>query len=218
MPQSNQIGGKGSVRRKVYVKRTRNFNSKKNKEELTFDNMIKRINNYIEKIDDEYINVANVMIEDIVSDGFSDLERYDVKDKTLFKGIKEDTNKFFNDKLLTKTKRMKMDSYKTLQKYFIKDCITCIMDIYKDIDIFLEKKEYVEEQVDEIEFTDKQCFEFLGLDIATTPTKLDLKRAFKKKSFEYHPDKNPDEIDKYTDLYQNISISYKLIIKRYNLN
>lgn len=218
MPQSSQIGGKGSVRRKVYVRRTRNFKLKKGKEQLDFESMIKRINNYLDNIDNEYINVANIMIEDIVSDGFSDLEKYDVKDNKLFKTIKGDINKFFSDNLLTSTKRMRSDSYTVLQKYFIKECITCIMDIYRDIEIFLEKKEYVEEQVDEIEFTDKQCFEFLGLDIATTPTKLEIKRAFKKKSFEYHPDKHPNEIDKYTQLYQNISVSYKLILKRYNLN
>ena len=218
MPQSSQIGGKGSVRRKVYVRRTRNFKLKKGKEQLDFESMIKRINNYLDNIDNEYINVANIMIEDIVSDGFSDLEKYDVKDNKLFKIIKGDINKFFSDNLLTSTKRMRSDSYTVLQKYFIKECITCIMDIYRDIEIFLEKKEYVEEQVDEIEFTDKQCFEFLGLDIATTPTKLEIKRAFKKKSFEYHPDKHPNEIDKYTQLYQNISVSYKLILKRYNLN
>tara|TARA_Y100000591_G_scaffold128901_1_gene110381 strand:+ start:1267 stop:1923 length:657 start_codon:yes stop_codon:yes gene_type:complete len=215
-PSSNQIGGKGSVRRKVKVVRNRNFTVRKTKEQLHFENMIKRINEYITNVGSEYQQVADVMVEDIVCDGFSDLQRYDTKSKEIFVEIKGDVTKFINNKLMNGNK-FKGDTYTILGKYFIKDCIDCIVDIFNDIEIFLEKKKYVEEQVDEKEFTDKQCFEFLGLDISVTPTKQDVKKAFKNKSFEYHPDKHPEEIDKYTKLYQDISVSYKLILKRYKL-
>ena len=215
-PSSNQIGGKGSVRRKVKVVRNRNFTVRKTKEQLHFENMIKRINEYITNVGSEYQQVADVMVEDIVCDGFSDLQRYDTKSKEIFVEIKGDVTKFINNKLMNGNK-FKGDTYTILGKYFIKDCIECIVDIFNDIEIFLEKKKYVEEQVDEKEFTDKQCFEFLGLDISVTPTKQDVKKAFKNKSFEYHPDKHPEEIDKYTKLYQDISVSYKLILKRYKL-
>ena len=215
-PSSNQIGGKGSVRRKVKVVRNRNFASKKTKEQLRFENVIKRINEYIKEIDGDYVQVVDVMIEEIVSDGFSDLERYDVKTKEYYNDIKADVNKFFSKKLMN-DRLFKVNSYEVLKEYFIKDCITCIMDIYDDVEIFLEKKKYIEEEVDALEFTDKQCFDYLGLDISKTPTKQQLKKAFKEKSFEYHPDKHPEEIDKYTTLYKNISVSYKLILKRYKL-
>ena len=215
-PSSNQIGGKGSVRRKVKVVRNRNFTVRKTKEQLHFENMIKRINEYITNVGSEYQQVADVMVEDIVCDGFSDLQRYDTKSKEIFVEIKGGVTKFINNKLMNGNK-FKGDTYTILGKYFIKDCIDCIVDIFNDIEIFLEKKKYVEEQVDEKEFTDKQCFEFLGLDISVTPTKQDVKKAFKNKSFEYHPDKHPEEIDKYTKLYQDISVSYKLILKRYKL-
>lgn len=215
-PSSNQIGGKGSVRRKIKVVRNRNFASKKTKEELQLENRIKRINEYIIDVDDEYKQVSNILIEDIIVDSFSDLERYDVKDKSLYKTLKEDIYKFFKQNLMNGEK-FKVDAYAILKRYFVKDCIDCIIDIYQDIEVHLEKKKYVEEQVDELEFTDKQCFEYLGLDIATTPDKKELKRAFKKKSFEYHPDKHPEEMEKYTELYQNISVAYKLILKRYKL-
>jgi hypothetical protein len=215
-PSSNQIGGKGSVRRKVKVVRNRNFTAKKTKEQLRLENVIKRINEYILGVDDEYIQVADIMMEDIIGDGFSDLERCDTKSKEIYVEVKGDVNKFVKDKLMNNNK-FKVDSYVILSKYFIKDCIECIVEIFDDIENFLEKKKYVEEQIDEKEFTDKECFEYLGLDISVTPSKLDVKRAFKKKSFEYHPDKHPDEMDRYTKLYQNISISYKLILKRYKL-
>tara|TARA_Y100001980_G_C14513092_1_gene288495 strand:+ start:277 stop:933 length:657 start_codon:yes stop_codon:yes gene_type:complete len=215
-PSSNQIGGKGSVRRKIKVVRNRNFTAKKTKEQLHFENMIKRINEYISNVDGEYRQVADVMVEDIIGDGFSDLERYDTKSKEIYLEIKGDVTKFIKNKLMNGNK-FKGDTYTVLGKYFIKDCIECIVDIFNDIENFLEKKKYVEEQVDEKEFTDKQCFEFLGLDISITPTKLDVKRAFKNKSFEYHPDKHPEEINKYTKLYQDISVAYKLILKRYKL-
>jgi hypothetical protein len=215
-PSSNQIGGKGSVRRKIKVVRNRNFQAKKTKEQLKLENVVKRINEYISEIDHEYTQVADIMIEDIIGDGFSDLERCDAKSKEIYTEVKGDVNKFFKNKLMNSNK-FKGDSYIILSKYFIKECVLCIMEIYDDIENFLEKKKYVEEQVDEKEFTDKECFEYLGLDISVTPSKLDVKRAFKKKSFEYHPDKHPEEIEEYTKLYQNISISYKLILKRYKL-
>ena len=215
-PSSNQIGGKGSVRRKIKVVRNRNFIQKKTKEQLRLENVIKRINNYISNIDNEYIQVANILIEDIISDGFSDLERCDTKSKEIYVEVKKDVNKFMKSKLMNGDK-FKEEGYVILMKYFIKDCVDCVMDIYDDIENFLEKKKYVEEEIDELEMTDKQCFEILGLDVATTPDKKDLKRAFKKKSFEYHPDKHPEEIEKYTELYQNISVAYKLILKRYKL-
>ena len=215
-PSSNQIGGKGSVRRKVKVVRNRNFQAKKTKEQLKLENVIKRINEYISEVDSEYKQVANIMVEDIISDGFSDLERYDTKTKEYYVEIKGDVNKFFKTKLMNGDK-FKIDSYSILSRYFIKDCVLCIMDIYDDVENFLEKKKYVEEQVDEKEFTDKECFEYLGLDISVTPTKSDVKKAFRVKSFENHPDKHPDEIEKYTQIYTNISIAYKLILKRYKL-
>tara|TARA_B100001057_G_C22513169_1_gene818760 strand:- start:100 stop:756 length:657 start_codon:yes stop_codon:yes gene_type:complete len=215
-PSSNQIGGKGSVRRKKVVTRRRNFTAKKTKEQLRLENVIKRINEYISEVDEEYKQVVDVMIEDIMGDGFSDLERYDTKSKEIYVEIKKDINKFVSDKLMTGNK-FKVDAYTILSKYFIKDCIVCIFDIYDDVENMLEKKKYVEEQVDEKEFTDKECFEYLGLDISVTPTKSDVKKAFRVKSFENHPDKHPDEIEKYTKIYTNISIAYKLILKRYKL-
>ena len=215
-PSSNQIGGKGSVRRKKVVKRTRNFTNKKTKEQLRLENVIKRINEYINEVDEEYRQVVDVMVEDIFSDGLTDLERYDMKSKQLFMEVKKDLGGFVRKQLMN-DKKFKVNGYDILTKYFIKDCIPCIIELYDDIEIFMEKKKYVEEQVDDKEFTDKECFEYLGLDISVTPTRLDVKRAFKKKSFEYHPDKHPDEIDKYTKLYTNISIAYKLVLKRYKL-
>ena len=50
-PSSNQIGGKGSVRRKKVVKRQRNFAAKKTKEQLRLENVIKRINEYIHDVE-----------------------------------------------------------------------------------------------------------------------------------------------------------------------
>ena len=213
---SNQIGGKGSVRRKVKVVRNRNFACKKTKAELHLENRIRRINKYVVGVEEEYKSVSDVLIEDIIVDSFFDLERCDVKDKSQYKSLKEDIFKFFSSNLMN-DRKFKVEAYPILRKHFVKDCIDCIVEVYEDVEKHFEKKKYIEEEVDELEFTDKQCFEYLGLDITETPDKKELKRAFKKKSFEYHPDKHPEEIEKYTELYQNISVAYKLIIKRYKL-
>ena len=64
MKPSNQIGGKGSVRRKVINKKRRNFAQKKAQEQLHLENKIKRINEYINEIDSDYIELAKDCIDE----------------------------------------------------------------------------------------------------------------------------------------------------------
>ena len=63
----------------------------------------------------------------------------------------------------------------------------------------------------------KQCTGTFGA-ISTTPTKTEVRKAFREKSFANHPDKKSEgERDKYQEIYKNIGIAYKLILSRYNL-
>ena len=91
--------------------------------------------------------------------------------------------------------------------------------MFSEIETYMEKASYKVQDVDKKEMTDKECFDILELDISVTPTKAEVKKAFRIKSFANHPDKKgEDERDQYQEIYKNIGIAYKLIMSRYNLS
>ena len=100
MKPSTQIGGKGSVRRKIVSNRRRNFGQKKPQEQLHFENKIKRINEYITIITDDYRELAKDCIDEIVYTYFGEIARYDMKNKDEFKLLRKDFNEFFDNKFV----------------------------------------------------------------------------------------------------------------------
>ena len=115
-----------------------------------------------------------------------------MKSKDEFKKFKKDYNEFMDDKIMTKY-HFKPSSYVILSNLFIKDCMSHLTELFTMIENILEKKEYEKQESNAEEMTDKECFDILELDVAITPTKNDLRKAFRKKSFMYHPDKQTDK-------------------------
>jgi len=219
MKPSSQIGGKGSVRRKVINKQRRNFAQKKTQEQINFENKLKRINEYITEITDDYRELAKDCIDEIVYTYFGEITRSDMKNKDEFKTFKKDYNEYFDDKFVNMNNiKLKTNSYVTIKNLFIQDCIPHFVELFTTIENALEKKDYEKQDADVEEMTDKECFDILELDVATTPTKNDLRKAFRKKSFMYHPDKQTDENkEEYGEMFKKVSVAYKLVKDRYNL-
>ena len=218
MKPSSQIGGKGSVRRKVINKHRRTLTQKKTKDHLHFENRIKRINQYISEIDSEYIELAKDTTDEIIYTYCNEISRCDMKSKEEFKKFKQDYNDFFDKKFVNNNYTFKSSSYVILKTLFVQDCFPHLIDLFTIIENMLEKKEYEKQEADVQEMTDKECFDTLGLDVATTPTKNDLRQVFRQKSFMYHPDKQIEENkEEFGEIFKKVSVAYKLIKKRYNL-
>ena len=214
---SNQIGGKGTMRRKKKVVRNRNFIQKKSKEQLDFERRIDNINTQIKGIPEDYKVIANNYMEGCITDGFLDLERYDVKKKDIYKNIKLDPMLFFKERCM-KDSLYKKNIYNVLQEFFINDCIPHILDIFVTIQSYLNSQKYLIDEKDVIEMSDKECFDILNLDISTTPDKKTLKSQYKKLAKENHPDKHSsEEREKYEKIFANIGKAYHLICERYKL-
>jgi len=49
------------------------------------------------------------------------------------------------------------------------------------------------------------------LDIDTTSNDIDIKKSYRKKAIQYHPDKHPDEVDKYSKLWHDIQKGYEIL-------
>ena len=210
------------MRRKKIVKRDRNFQQKKTQEQIVLENRVKNINKELDIIDKEYKQIAIVSLNEIITSHFDDLERYDVKKKEDYKTIKNDVISFFEQNFVNKTEtsyQYRSNIYQTLKNIFIQDCIPYILDIFIDIENYINKKDYLnhDKQTDTVEMTDKECFEVLNLDYTENPTKDELKKSYKTLTKLNHPDKHPDEIEKYQIIFSKISVAYKLLKQRYNL-
>ena len=120
-------------------------------------------------------------------------------------------------KFMTKDFTYKKYMYDEFKDIFIPDCIPYILDIFIEIENYLEQKKYLNQEKETIEMNDKECFDILGLDFTENPTKETLKKAYKQKSKENHPDKHPEESDKYEEIFSKISVAYKLLKERYKI-
>ncbi|EDO16641.1 hypothetical protein Kpol_529p21 [Vanderwaltozyma polyspora DSM 70294] len=56
----------------------------------------------------------------------------------------------------------------------------------------------------------KTCYyELLGVDI--TATDIELKKAYRKKALQFHPDKNPDNVEEATEIFATIRSAYEVL-------
>ena len=218
MKKSTQIGGKGTMRRKkIPANFKRNFNKKKTQEQINFERRLENINKYNVDVEKEYKNVSIQGQKDIIINHFEDLERHDVKKKETYKLIKKDVIDFFKNKFISDNFTYKKYIYDEFKEIFTTDCIPYILDIFIEIENYLEQKKYLTQEKDTVEMNDKECFDILGLDFTENPTKDVLKKAYKEKSKDNHPDKHPEETDKYEEIFSKISVAYKLLKERYKI-
>jgi hypothetical protein len=210
---SCQIGGKGSVRRKkIPAKEMRKFLQRKTTEQLNFERRLKDINRIIQKVNTEDKVLLNTWILTFIEDYFTDLERTDLKKKEDYKRIRDDPIDFFKKECMTEN-LFNLEMYVIFKKYFIDECIPHLLDMFKLIQSGLERETYKEENKDKIEMTETECYSILGLDVSKVPTKIELKKVYRKLAMKNHPDKHPQEKEKYEKLFADIAQAYEIVGK-----
>ena len=216
MPTS-QLGGKGTMRRKKKVVGKNNFAPRKCKQQLDCESCIKRVNNYLKNIEDEYLQLVNSCIEDIGSNQLEQLEKFDVKNKNVYKNIKKDCVEYFNNNFIIQQPYSIKNRFHI---YFIKkicevDAESFIVEMFNLMENNLEREDYKKDlDKEEKEMSTEECYKLLGIDFTDEITKEQLKKAYRKKSFENHPDKHIEETEKYEKIFADISVAYKNIIKK----
>ena len=76
------------------------------------------------------------------------------------------------------------------------------------------------EDVNEIkdDFNPNKALQSLGLSTTDIPTKAQLKKAYYKYSLKLHPDKHPNEYEKYDKLFKELRKTYDDLLKYYYNN
>ena len=218
----SQLGGKGTVRRK---KKNTNFKLSKKKiktqSEMNLENIIKRINTYFNEILFEEFEMFDVWFQDHILFYFDNLNKYEVKSKTLLSIIKEEPVEFFFSNF---THNNSENVYKLindidiLSKFFNQDGIEFLINFYQETENILINKKYVEEkkESDTNIFTTKECYNILGFEMSDDITINDLKQKYRKLAIQMHPDKHPNEQEIYHEKFQNLSKAYKQLLQNFN--
>tara|TARA_Y100000741_G_scaffold255699_1_gene197089 strand:+ start:4901 stop:5359 length:459 start_codon:yes stop_codon:yes gene_type:complete len=142
-----QIGGKGTVRRKK--KRTGNiFEKRITKEDIDFKNKITRINNLVDTITDDYdYSKFKLYLDCEFEEIGNSIDKTDLKKsfKNNYDDIKDDELDYVYRLLVKDIDRpLKFnDNYKNIKDRFEDDCLEIMNDFVRDIEITLEKKNYL---------------------------------------------------------------------------
>ena len=224
--ESSQIGGKGSIRRKKkgtgghIVPRVTN-------QEKEFNKLLQRTNNLILQINEEYNETWNVFMDEWWYDTIESYVKKDfpkIKWDSILSIKKEQEYKSFYNKFIKQSsekvnKALLNIDYKLYRNTFSEQGLDKMLCYIEDLEIIINKKEYLgseDESESKTTVQDiKNYYTILKLDQITIPTKSELKNAYYKQSREYHPDKHPEESEKYTILFKNINKAYKTLLNYY---
>ena len=177
------------------------------------------------EVNNENLSLWNLYLEDYFFDVFSDLRKKDFKKKKNtvidIDYIKEN----YENILLKYIINLDSDNYMILcQSYeYFKNLMSdsgfnFIINSIDNLQKCLNKKDYLHTVENKEIQNINELYNLLDLDLNEIPKKTDLKKAYLKKSSEVHPDKHPNEIDKYSKIFQEVNNAYKSLLAYYYHN
>ena len=104
-----------------------------------------------------------------------------------------------------------------LNEYFNQNGIDFMLDFYQDIENILINKKYIHQNNNEDSniFTTKECYTILGIDISEDISLNELKKIYRRKAIELHPDKHPNGSEIYQNKFQDLTKAYKQLLTNY---
>jgi len=187
-------------------------------EEKEYNNYINNVNTCIDNISNEHIELWNIYINDWIFDIACGLRKKDFKMKIMDINEKKDSYMDLFENIISTSPLIKT-SFK-LDYFFYKTEFSSkgywyLLNSLKDLVKCINKKDYVNNKNNEQIKDINKLYNLLSLDINEIPTKNILKKAYLKMSAKFHPDKHPNEIEKYSAIFQEINNAYKLLFKYY---
>lgn len=109
------------------------------------------------------------------------------------------------------------DTYLFLSSIFSDRGYDNYRDCLESLREMIEKRSFLETEEDNTmeSLNVNEQLELLGLSLHEIPSKSQLKKAYYRKSLEYHPDRHPNETDKYTTLFTQMKQAYQFCCQTY---
>ena len=215
---SSQIGGKGTIRRKNKGKP--NLKKKPNNEENEFNSILGKINNLIKQIPEDNSEHWGIYMDEFWEETIQSFGAKDFpKNKFDIDAIKENINEFYanfikynNDRVLFKM------NYNLYIDTFSKRGYDKILFYIDELESEIKEEDYIPEKPQISQDNINEQFDILELDKTIVPTKSQLKVSYYRKSAEFHPDKHPNEMEKYTVIFEKINKAFKILTEYYHKN
>ena len=213
-----RTGGKGSVRRKKRNIRKNIVDTRITPQEKEFINMIKINNDSIQSLKNEHMELWNLFLEDWTMDLIMNFRKKDFTKKSLLdityvRENYEEVSAFIIN--YDGEHNIFINNYKYFKQNLSEKGYNYFFNTLYDIPKIIKNKEYIPEEEDKkIENVD-ELLELLGLPKGNKPDKNSLKKAYLKLSAKNHPDKHPNEYEKYNSIFADINNAYHDLLKHY---
>ena len=215
---NTRTGGKGTVRRKKKNTKSKIVSSRINQQEKKFISLVDAVNNSIKSLENEKLELWNIFFEDWLQDIIMGFRKKDFKKKSPFDIIYVREN--YDDFIQIFIEKMGIYTIFKNPYEFCKDQLTdngydYYFNSLENIPKIIKNKEYYPEEAEfKIENID-ELLETLGLPKDKVPDRKTLKKAYFKLSAKNHPDKHPDELEKYTEIFGKINKAYHDLLRHY---
>ncbi len=218
-----QTGGKGTVRRKKKTNHVHIVNARVNPEEKEYIDIIDELNKEIHNINGDRYELWYRYLEDYMIDVGTEFKKKDFKKDSQFNidYMKDNYEDFFYEHLLLESrgKHIFKKNYKFIKNEFSEKGYLYLLGNIKSFIEVIQKEEYMENTVEDEEIEDiNQFYTVLDLPQDKIPEKNEIKKAYLKKSTKVHPDKHPNEYEKYNLLFQEVQTAYRKLLKYYHPN
>ena len=214
-----RTGGKGSVRRKK-KKKTMIKDTRITQQEKEFINMIKLNNEAINSLENEYHELWCIFFDDWLMDLVMDFRKKDFNKKSILNiNYVRDNYEEIADNIVSfnnvESSYMFINSFKYFKQNLSEKGYSYFFNTLYDIPKIIKNHDFIPKDEDKkIENVD-ELLEILGLPKGSKPDKNTLKKSYLKLSAKNHPDKHPNEHQKYTDIFSEINNAYHDLLKHY---
>jgi len=215
---NTRTGGKGTVRRKKKNSKSKIISTRINPQEKKFISLVEAVNNSIMSLENEHLELWNIFFEDWLQDIIMDFRKKDFKKKSPFNITYVRENYYEFIEILVERKKdytLFKNPYQFCNEQLSDNGYDYYFYSLEGIPKIIKNKGYFPEEAEFKVENANELLVILGLPVNKIPERKTLKKAYFKLSAKNHPDKHPDENEKYTKIFGEINTAYHDLLRYY---